>query len=108
VPPHLDAQEELKADLLATTYTTELAVGALGLGPADLAKGPTKSRIPRQAVNLAPDAGIASPPPAVLAVGTAKVGVFGVIARDAVPNLPVIEPVASSRPPSRIEGVARR
>jgi hypothetical protein len=97
VPPHLDAQEELKTELLATTYTTELAVGALGLGPADLAKGPTRTRVPRQAVNLAPDAGIATAPPAVLVVGTAKVGVFGVIAPDTVPKLAITDAVAGGK-----------
>src|SRR5665647_361909 len=51
VPSHLEAQEELKADLLAGTYKDALAVGALGLGPMDLPKGPDKLRIPRQAIN---------------------------------------------------------
>src|SRR5262245_37266141 len=39
VPPHLDAQEELKANLLAGVYSGELGVAAVGLGPADIAKG---------------------------------------------------------------------
>ena len=101
VPAHLDAQEELKADLLAATYTKELAVGALGLGPADLAKGPQKTRLPRHAVNLAADAGIASSPSAILSspstTGGAKVGVFGVIAMDAVAGLAVTDPVAAGK-----------
>ena len=41
VPAHLDAQEELKADLLATVYSQNLQVAALGLGPADLASSKT-------------------------------------------------------------------
>src|SRR5215211_5684526 len=47
VPAHLAAQEELKADLLATVYYQGMKVGALGLGPADLAKGGEKIRLPR-------------------------------------------------------------
>ena len=83
VPPHLDTQEELKADLLAKTYQNDLHVVGLGLGPADLAKGLDKLRIPRQAVNVA---GAATEPPKVIDVGGAKVGIFGVVAPDVVPN----------------------
>ena len=52
VPDHLAAQEELKADLLAKTYQTKLAVGAVGLGWADLPKGPEKARMPRQCTGI--------------------------------------------------------
>ena len=83
VPPHLDTQEELKADLLAKTYQNDLHVAGLGLGPADLAKGLDKLRIPRQAVNVV---GAATEPPKVIDVGGAKVGIFGVVAPDVVPN----------------------
>src|SRR5438309_636547 len=52
VPPHLVAQEELKADLLATIYRGKLDVAVVGLGPADLANGLQGLRLPRQAANL--------------------------------------------------------
>src|SRR5687767_499279 len=52
IPPHLAAQEELKADLLASTYLSELGAAAVGLGPADVAAGTDKLRFPRHAVNL--------------------------------------------------------
>jgi hypothetical protein len=93
VPPHLDAQEELKADLLVKTYKEELAVGALGLGPADLAKGPAKTRIARQAVNAPADVAVEAP--SVIALGGAKVGVFGAIASDAVAGAG--DPVAAGK-----------
>jgi hypothetical protein len=47
IPAPLEAQEELKADLLARTYLTSLKVDALGLGPADLPRGLDHLRIPR-------------------------------------------------------------
>ncbi|HEU0036330.1 MAG TPA: multiheme c-type cytochrome [Kofleriaceae bacterium] len=97
VPPHLDAQEELKADLLVQTYKEELAVGALGLGPADLVKGPAKIRVPRQAANVAKGAGIETAPPAIVEVGGAKVGMFGLVADGAVPTLAVTDPVTAGK-----------
>ena len=97
VPPHLDAQEDLKADLLVNTYKDALMVAAIGLGPADLAKGPDKLRLPRQVVNVAPDAKVSAEAPKILDVGGAKVGVFGVIAEGAVPGLAVTDPVAASK-----------
>jgi len=95
VPDHLAAQEELKADLLAKTYKDKLAVGAIGLGPADLPKGPEKIRMPRQAVNLPKDAPYPIEAPRITEVGGTKVGVFGVIALDAVPVLKVTDPKAA-------------
>jgi 2',3'-cyclic-nucleotide 2'-phosphodiesterase (5'-nucleotidase family) len=97
VPAHLEAQEELKADLLAKTYETELAAAAVGLGHADLAKGPAKTRLPRHAVNLPADSGVAAKPPEVITVGDAKVGVFGVIARDALHDVKLEDPVAAGK-----------
>src|SRR5262245_9868917 len=98
VPPHLAAQEELKADLLARPYKDDLAVGAIGLGPADLAQGPGKVRIPRQAVNVAEGAAqVRTMEPAVIAVGGVKVGVFGVIAEGALTGLAVQDPVAAGK-----------
>lgn len=86
IPPDLDAQEELKADLIATTYKTELAVSALGLGPADLVKGPNHVRLPRMIANLPSPAGISVVAPSIIdaeaLTGGAKVGVFGVAMMD--------------------------
>lgn len=125
VPPHLAAQEELKADLLADIYLNQLKVSAVGLGPADLAKGPTKLRLPRVAANVAGD--LTNPTAhsiertaehADKAVGSdrgasekslvrggagiidsiagVKVGVFGVAAADAI-NLETLDPVAAGK-----------
>jgi hypothetical protein len=55
IPAHLAAQEELKADLLATVYQQNMQVAALGLGPADMVKGPDKIRLPRIVANLPAD-----------------------------------------------------
>src|SRR6185312_12994482 len=52
VPAHLVAQEDLKADLLASIYKKQLAVTAVGLGPADVAMGPDKVRFPRVESNV--------------------------------------------------------
>ncbi len=92
-----EAQEELKADLLAHTYREDLAVAAIGLGWADLVRGPEKVRLPRHAVNVPADAGIPLEKPEVIAVGGAKVGVFGVIANGAVKGLALGDPVAAGK-----------
>jgi hypothetical protein len=99
VPPHLDTQEELKADLLVSTYKEALGVAAVGLGPADLAKGIDKLRLPRHVVNLPPDAKLAVEPPAIVDVGGSKVGVFGVIAEGAIPpsTLAITDPIAAGK-----------
>jgi hypothetical protein len=97
IPPPQEAQEELKADLLARTYREDLAVSALGLGWADLVQGPAKVRVPRQAANVAADAGIPLEKPTVTVVGGAKVGVFGVIANEAVKGLPLADPIAAGK-----------
>jgi hypothetical protein len=97
IPAPHEAQEELKADLLAQTYREELAVAALGLGWADLVKGPAKVRLPRHAVNVAADAGIPLEQPAIKEVGGVKVGVFGVLANDAAKDLPLADPVAAGK-----------
>jgi len=104
VPAHLDAQEELKADLLIKTYGEELAVGALGLGPADLAKGPDHTRVPRQAVNAPP--GISTAPPALITSGGTQVGVFGVIANGTLAGVAVSDPVAAGK--SAVADLRRR
>jgi hypothetical protein len=94
VPPHLDVQEELKADLIADIYTHDLEVGALGVGPMDLAKGPEKLRIPRVSSNWQ---GPQSMPDELRDVGGAKVGMFTVIGKDAIKGLEVGDPVAAGK-----------
>jgi hypothetical protein len=93
VPPALDAQEELKADLLAATYKSDLQVTAVGLGPADLAKGPGEVRLPREALNAPEGAKLPLDPPRVVEVGGTKVGIFGAIVPGAVKGLDVADPV---------------
>lgn len=94
VPAHLDAQEDLKADLLANIYTKQLDVAAVGLGPADTAKGPDKERIPRVVSNVTDP--YATKPPQVITVGDAKVGVFGVVAEDTF-KIGISDPVAAGK-----------
>ena len=98
IPPHLETQEELKADLLVSTYKDGLGVAAVGLGPADLAKGVDKLRLPRHVVNLA-DAKVAVEAPKIIDVGGSRVGVFGVIGEGAIPadKLAITDPVAASK-----------
>jgi hypothetical protein len=95
MPAHLEAQEQLKAGLLANVYQQDLHVAAVGLGPADLAKGPTGALFPRQSVNLA-DPAYKTAPPSVQQVGEAKVGTFGVIAEDTI-SVKVGDPVAAGK-----------
>ncbi len=97
VPDHLIAQEELKADLLATAWTDTLKVAAIGLGPMDLARGADKVRLPRQAVNVAATAGVPLEAPRVLDVGGTRVGVFGVVSAELAPGIEVSDPVEAAR-----------
>ena len=94
IPANLEAQEELKADLLANLYTKQLNVAAVGLGPADTAKGPDHARFPRVASNLT--GAYATRPPVITQVGDTKVGVFGVIAADTF-KVTVTDPVAAGK-----------
>jgi hypothetical protein len=94
VPAHLDAQEELKADLLTTIYTKQLNVAAVGLGPADSAKGPGKERFARVESNVTDK--YATKPPEITQVGDAKVGVFGVIAEDTF-KVQLSDPIAAGK-----------
>ncbi|MDQ3364559.1 MAG: hypothetical protein M3680_03940 [Myxococcota bacterium] len=96
VPPHLDAQEELKADLLLDTYQQALGVAAIGLGPADLAKGTQQLRVPRHAANVS-DPAVKTEPPRIFEVGGARVGVFGVVTADAITGVKVGDPVAAGK-----------
>jgi hypothetical protein len=97
VPAQLVAQEDLKADLLRNIYKNELHVAALGLGPMDLAKGPDAVRLPREVANLAPGSKIPTEAPKVIDVGGTKVGVFGVVASDALAGVAVTDPVAAGK-----------
>ena len=97
VPPQLDAQESLKAELIRTTYKDQLQVAAIGLGPADLGKGAGEVRPARAVVNLDPQATIPIDPPRLIEVGGAKVGVFGAIATGAVPGVAITDPVVAGK-----------
>ncbi len=98
VPPHLDAQEELKADLIAAIYQGDLAVAAVGVGPADLAKGPDKLRMPRWIANATQ---IKAVPAQIIdaqaLTGGAKVGVFGVAAPEMAGAVGAAAPVMSGK-----------
>ncbi|HUQ08476.1 MAG TPA: multiheme c-type cytochrome [Kofleriaceae bacterium] len=98
LPAHLRDQEELKADLLARVYKEELQVAGLGLGPLDLATGPSGTRIPRLAANVpAGDKAPALEAPKLVKVGAESVGVFGVIDPAQVPALGASDPVAAAK-----------
>lgn len=97
IPPLLDAQEELKATLLAGTYQTTLKVDALGVGPADLPKGLDHLRLPRLVSNAASASELPVAPPRVIEVGGARAGVFGVIAEGAVTGVKLGDPVAAGK-----------
>jgi hypothetical protein len=94
IPAQQAPQEELKADLIASLYKDHLQVAALGIGPMDLATGPKSTRLPRQVAN-ANDPVIAGDPPRVIEAGSAKVGVFGVVAAASAPGLAVTDPIAA-------------
>lgn len=79
IPDTMDAQEELKADLLVQAFTDKLGAAAIGLGPYDLSKGTAKVRPARHAVNLGKDSGVPTEPPKVIEVGGVEVGIFGVV-----------------------------
>lgn len=100
IPPHLDAQEELKADLLAKTYKESLQVSGVGIGPADLAKE-NALRFPRQAANVSE---MQTEPPRIVEAGGAKVGVFGVVATDVVPK--ASDPVAAGK--TAVDGLKKQ
>jgi hypothetical protein len=97
VPPHLDAQEKLKSDLLVKAYAEELQVAAIGLGPMDLAKGPDLVRPARQAANVAAASGVPIEPPKVIDAGGVRVGVFGVVSAEMAPGLEVGDPTTAAR-----------
>ncbi len=97
VDPVARAQEDLKADLIARVYTDELLAAAVGLGPADLATGPAQVRLPRQVANLPAAAGVALAAPTTIAIGTDRIGVFGVIDPAQVPTLGATDPIAAAK-----------
>jgi hypothetical protein len=92
-----EAQEELKADLLVSSYRDSLGVAAIGLGASDLVRGAAKVRPARQAVNLAAGAGIPVEAPKVIELGGTKVGVLGVVAAGVLPGVTIGEPVAAGK-----------
>jgi hypothetical protein len=97
IPPQLEVQEERKADLLAETYRQVLKVDALGVGPADLAKGHKsidQLRLPRLVSNARE---IPAEPPKLIDIGGAKAGIFGVIAEGAVTGVKLDDPVAAGK-----------
>src|ERR1700733_9209978 len=61
VPPHLDVQETLKAQLIQKIYWSDLKVAGVGLGPMDLAKGQKGSLFPREAANLTDESFVTAP-----------------------------------------------
>jgi len=97
VDPVALGQENLKADLIARVYTDELQAAAVGLGPADLTTGPGNVRIPRQVANLPAAAGVALAAPTTIAVGTERIGVFGVIDPAQVPDLHATDPIEAAK-----------
>jgi hypothetical protein len=97
IPDVMVDQEELKADLLARVYRTDLQVAAVGLGPADVVKGLGQLRLPRLASNLSDATKPPIEPPRVIEAGGAKVGVFAVIADQAVKGVQLGDPVAAGK-----------
>jgi cytochrome c5 len=90
IPELQKTQDDLKADLLGTIYKTQLRADAVGVGPADLAYGPTGDlKIPRTTVSLD---GKNLDMTKLLDAGGVKVGVFGVIAEGAIAS-PVENPL---------------
>ncbi|HVV87104.1 MAG TPA: multiheme c-type cytochrome [Kofleriaceae bacterium] len=90
-------QEDLKADLIATIYRDQLAVAAVGLGPDDLAAGPSKLRLPREVANLPASSGVPLEAPKVIEVGDERIGVFGVVDPTWVPSLGATDPTEAAR-----------
>jgi hypothetical protein len=83
IPETLIGQEALRAGLLADTIK-KIGVDAVGLGPYDFSRGVDAIAIPRAAANLGDDAKIPRQEPRVIDAGGVKVGVFGVVAPEAV------------------------
>jgi hypothetical protein len=99
--PSRNHQEQLKAELLADAFAESLQPSAVGLGPYDLAAGAARVTPPRQAANIAVEAGenLALEPPKVITAGGLRIGVFGVVDPELVRNLGVTatDPVAAAR-----------
>lgn len=79
VAPHLEAQEQLKAKLLAEVLSAKLDAAGIGLGPLDLGMGPGGVLLARQAANVDPGSGIPLEDPKMVDAGGVRVGVFGVV-----------------------------
>ena len=84
VPDHLMAQESLRSDLIAQVYKSDLQTAAVGLGPHDFGAGIDNVRPARQAANVAADSGVPIEPPKIVEISGIKVGVFGVVAPQAL------------------------
>ena len=99
VPPHVQAQETLKADLLTRAYTHQLEAAAIGFGPYDLGMGVPGVIMPRQAANLSPESGIPLEAPKLIDAGRVRAGIFGVVSPASVESLGVQagDPVAAAR-----------
>lgn len=97
IQPAMEAQEELKANLLVQSYRDALQVAAIGVGASDLARGVDKVRPARQAVNLTPGAGIPVEAPKLIDVGGTQVGVFGLVADGVLRDVTIGEPVAAGK-----------
>jgi hypothetical protein len=95
LPASMVAQEELKADFIARAYRDVLKTDAVGLGPYDLALGADKVRLPRQAVNVS---GVAVEPPKWFDRGGVRIGVFGLVGKDALrgTKIQVYDPKAAA------------
>jgi hypothetical protein len=84
LPPELEAQEALKADLLVNAFATHLEASAVGLGPFDLATGLANVRPARQVANLKAGSELPVEAPKIIDAGGVKIGVFGLVAPEAV------------------------
>jgi hypothetical protein len=99
VPPHLQAQERLKADLLNRTFSRELDAVAIGLGPYDLGMGVSGVEVARHAANVDATSGVPLFAPRVVDAGGVRVGLFGVVAPAALEphGVKAGDPVAAAR-----------
>lgn len=84
IPEHLMAQERLRSDLIYKIYQNDLKTAAVGLGPNDFGDGLQAIRPARQAANVDPASGVPIEAPKLVDVNGTQVGIFGVVAPDAL------------------------